>query len=150
MYENNKYISFSIDDNYQIKFGYHPMEDGGNQIYLFDDKIEIPFLKISHEDSKTTGVVGFTEKGDKAYFVSSIDRDVSGLFLLDLKTKTKELIYSNAKADIENIILQPKTKQLQAISYSYLKQDYQFIDTKFEEDYNILKEISKNGQLKLE
>ncbi|WP_236870408.1 S9 family peptidase [Candidatus Bandiella numerosa] len=147
MYENNKYISFSIDDNYQIKFGYHPIEDGGNQIYLFDDKIEIPFLKISHEDSKTTGIVGFTEKGDKAYFVSSIDRDVSSLFLLDLKTKNKELIYSNAKADIENIILQPKTKQLQAISYSYLKQDYQFIDTKFEEDYNILKEISKNGQI---
>jgi dipeptidyl aminopeptidase/acylaminoacyl peptidase len=123
------------------------MEDGGNQIYLFDDKIEIPFLKISHEDSKTTGIVGFTEKGDKAYFVSSIDRDISGLFLLDLKTKNKELIYLNEKADIENIILQPKTKQLQAISYSYLKQDYKFIDAKFEEDYNILKEISKNGQI---
>jgi dipeptidyl aminopeptidase/acylaminoacyl peptidase len=147
MYENNKYISFNIDDNYQIKFGYHAMKDGGNQIYLFDDKIEIPFLKISHEDSKTTDIVEFTEKGDKAYFVSSIDRDVSGLFLLDLKTKNKELIYSNAKADIENIILQPKTKQLQAISYSYLKQDYKFIDAKFEEDYNILKEISKNGQI---
>jgi dipeptidyl aminopeptidase/acylaminoacyl peptidase len=147
VYENNKYINFNIDDNYQIKFGDHPMEDGGNQIYLFDGKVETPFLKISHEDSKTTGMVGFTEKGDKAYFVSSIDRDVSGLFLLDLKTKNKELIYSNAKADIENIILQPKTNQLQAISYSYLKHDYKSIDAKFEEDYNILKKISKNVEI---
>ena len=147
IYENNKYISFSIDDNYQIKFGYHPTPDGGNQIYFFENKKEIPFIKIPHEDSKTSGIAGFTEKGDKAYFISSIDRDKSGLFLLDLKTKNKELIYSNSKADIENIILQPKKKELQAVTHYYLKQDYTFFDTKFEEDYNILKKLAKNEQI---
>jgi dipeptidyl aminopeptidase/acylaminoacyl peptidase len=147
IYENNKYISFSIDDNYQIKFGYHPTSDAGNQIYFFENKKEIPYIKIPHEDSKTSGIVGFTEKGDKAYFVSSIDRDKSGLFLLDLRSKNKELIYSNSKADIENIILQPKNNELQAATHYYMKQDYTFFDTKFEEDHDILKKLAKNEQI---
>ena len=147
LYKNDKYLGFELDDNYNIRFGYHPTPDGGNKIYEFKDKKEIPFLKIPFEDSKTTGILNFDEQGKKIYFVSSIDRDTSGLYIIDLTTKTKKLIHSNSKADIGNVILQPKTKILQAIDCYYLKQDYKFYDEKFEKDFNNLQRLHQNSTL---
>ena len=147
LYTNNQYMGFIIDDNYNIRFAYYPTSDGRNQIYEFRNKKEIPFLKIPFQDSKTTGILDFDEQGKKVYFVSSIDRDTSGLYLLDLKNKTKKLIYSNSHADIGNIILQPKTKKLQAASYYYQKQDYKFFDEKFKKDFNNLQKLHPNSTL---
>ena len=147
LYKNDKYSGFDIDDNYNIRFGYQPTPDGGNQIYEFKDKKEIPFLKIPFEDSKTTGILNFDEQGKKVYFASSIDRDTSGLYIIDLTTKTKKLIHSNSKADIRNVILQPKTKILQAIDCYYLKQDYKFYDEKFEKDFNNLQRLHRDSTL---
>lgn len=147
LYKNDKYLGFNLDNNYNIRFGDYPTSDGGNQIYEFRDKKELQFLKIPFQDSKTTGILDFDEQGEKVYFVSSIDRDTSGLYLLDLVTKSKSLIYSNTKADIENIVLQPKTKKLQAIDCYYLKQDYKFYDEKFEKDFNNLQKLHQDSTL---
>ncbi len=147
LYKNDKYSGFDIDDNYNIRFGYQPTPDGGNQIYEFKDKKEIPFLKIPFEDSKTTGILNFDEQGKKVYFASSIDRDTSGLYIIDLTTKIKKLIHSNSKADIGSVILQPKTKILQAIDCYYLKQDYKFYDEKFEKDFNNLQRLNQDSTL---
>ena len=147
LYKNDKYMRFEIDDDYNIRFGYLPTPDGGKQIYQLDDGKEIPFIKIPYKDAKTSSIYEFNEKGDKAYFVSSLDRNTSALYLMDLKTKAKELICYNPKVDVGRIILHPENKTLQAVTYYYEKQDYQVFDEKFQKDYQKLKKLHKNAEL---
>ncbi|MFQ3307129.1 MAG: dipeptidyl aminopeptidase/acylaminoacyl peptidase [Candidatus Midichloriaceae bacterium] len=149
LYKNDKYLAFNIDNDYNIKFGYFPTPDGGNQIHQFEGGKEVEFMKIPYEDVNTSGICGFNEKGDAAYFVSSIDRDTSALYLMDLHSQKKELIYSNTKADISDIILQPESSELQAVSYYYDKQDYHILDEEFKADFDYLKKLHTSASITL-
>jgi dipeptidyl aminopeptidase/acylaminoacyl peptidase len=147
LYKNDKYSGFNIDDDNKIRFGYFMTPDAGNQIYQFKGQEEVPFIKIEQDDLLTSGIEGFNQSGDKAYFIDSSGRDTSALYMLDLETKEKELLYANTKADVEGLIIHPKSKILQAVSSNYEKQEYKIFDDELKDDYSKLKELHKDGQL---
>ena len=147
VYQNNKYIGFNIDDNYNIRFGYLPTSDGGQTIYQFKEDNEVEFLKIPYKDSYTTGIAGFTKEKNKVYFMDSSQRDTSALYLMDLDTKSKQLIYANPKSDVNGVVLRPKERILEAVSYEYKREELYIVDEKFQKAYEHLKKINENADL---
>ena len=168
LYKNDKYMSMDLDDKFQLRFAAMPRPDGGMTIEKFDmqekgittliDMIERgekqeaidslinelgntkvqTFMEVDPEDYYTTGIAGFSQDYNKVYITDSRGQDKAGLYEVDIATNNKTFIFSNDKADISGIIQNPNTKAIEAISWTYAKDEMKFFD---EEVAKIFKEI---------
>ena len=149
MYQNDQYIGITVDDNYDIRFMSKLLPDASEEVYkMKEDGTEELFMTIPKEDGLTTRIFDFDKSGQNAYFISSIDRNTAGLFLLDTNTKEQKLIFANEKADISSIMTDEKEKTLQAISYTYTKKEKHFIEDKVKDDFEYLATID-SGEVNL-
>ena len=142
LFENNNYSEFIIDDDYKIRFMEKMTSDGDKEIYKYDNKKEELFLRVPKEDILTTQIVDFDKSGKNAYFISSLERNTAGLYLMNIKTKERKFIFGEHDADVDSIILDPMKKTLQAVSYNYERQSYYVPDPKTQEDFGNLQAIS--------
>ena len=148
---NNKFENFYIDDFYDIRFAQAYTDNGGLNIFKFFKKDNYYkfdlFLNLKPDDAITTYILDFPEDKDKVYFISTVDRDTSALYLLDVNTKEKKLLFENAKADIEDIIINPINKKLETVFFYYIKQNYVFFDEKFKKDFEIMEKLFPNAEI---
>ena len=141
IYKNDKFISFDLDDDYNIIFSYAIDQDGGLKVF-YKNNI---YIDIPHSDAKTTKILGFSPYKNHVYFLDSRNRDKASLFLMDINKRKQHLLFKPNDADISNIILHPKTKSLQAINVNYKRDHYhtsingEVIEKDFEKDFNSLK-----------
>ncbi|MDF3047590.1 MAG: peptidase [Candidatus Midichloriaceae bacterium] len=119
IFENTEYVGFTADEDNQIRFTTKMLANGDEQIDKFiDGKPEI-FKTIKFEDNTTSGAIGLNKAGTKLFMLDSEGRDKGALFEIDLATNEQKLIAENDKADIQNIITDPKTDEIQAYTYNY-------------------------------
>ncbi len=171
IYQNDQYAEIDVDENFQMRFATMSMPDGSAKVDIFqkqeksiselikliesnsnDAEIESfikeiqetktsEFMMISPEDLYTTSIVGFTKNHDKVYMLDSRNRDKAGLFELDVKTKAQKLVFENNRADVQGIIQNPETKEIEAVGINYTRDEWKFFDNKVE---RIFKEVLKN------
>ena len=127
--ENLEYAGFVTDDDYRVRFASKMTPDGGSQYYQPDGAGGWKeFLKIGFADSLTTSIAGFDKTGDVLYLLDSRDRDTAALVSLDLKTGQQKLIAENAKADVGGVLAHPTEKNIQAVSFDYLRTEWQILE----------------------
>lgn len=151
IYQNDKFMSFDLDDDYNIIFSYLMNDNGGVEIFHKGSKAS--YIHIQHKDVKTTNIVGFNKENDKAYFIDSRHRDKASLFMLDIAKKEQRLLFAPSDADINDIIIHPENKSLQAIGVNYKRNHYYTsldnkpLDKNFKKDYELLKEKFTDGDV---
>ncbi len=145
IFENKeKYSSFTIDDDFKVRFAYKMLPNGEGEIYLFrNDNLSDPelFQKIQTEDMLTTSPLHITANGEVLYIVDSSAKDKSALFEVDLSTQKRKMIYEDSRADIDSCLVDPITKKVQAVAVNYLEKEWVIFDESIKEDINNLSKI---------
>jgi dipeptidyl aminopeptidase/acylaminoacyl peptidase len=146
--ENPGFASFITDDDYRVRFGskFNPA-DGSSVISEPDGKDGWKeFMVIPQEDTLTTNPAGFDKSGDVLYMIDSRGRNTGALKTLDLKTGKETLIAEDEKADLGGALIHPTEKTIQAVSFNYLKNEWQVLDKSIQGDFDALKKVD-DGEL---
>ncbi len=139
MEQNNSYSGFLVDDAQQLRLAFQSMPGGGRAIYKRDGDTWQQWETIPHEDALTTYSFGFDKSGKTVFMSDSRERNTSALFAQDLTTGQKTLLAENPKADLSNIVRHPTQKHLQAVSFNYLREEWQILDKAIQADFDYLR-----------
>ncbi|MGH7131153.1 MAG: S9 family peptidase [Phycisphaerales bacterium] len=153
LYQNDKFAGVELDDEYNIRFASAFNSDGGIDSMVATEVkpgeggtgmqvIWAPYETIPQEDSLTSGALGFDKSNQKIYMRDSRGRDTGALYLVDAKTKAKTLIAENPKADVGGVIVHPTEKNVQAVSFNYLRNEWTVLDKSIQADLDYLKTVS--------
>jgi dipeptidyl aminopeptidase/acylaminoacyl peptidase len=122
------------------------LADGGSVVYAVrGEKLDTlePVLTVPFADSLTTGPHHLTADGKGYYLVSSIGRDRAALFRVDLGTGAQSLVAEHAKADIDGMLVDPKSLEVVATSATHVRQEWIGVDQRAGADLAWLKDQIK-------
>lgn len=140
--ENEEFIGFITDDDYNVRFALRMTSDGGEEILIpTEDGGWDIFAEIPMEDILTTGPIGFDKTGMILYLMDSRNRDTAALFALDIITGEQTLIAEDPQADLSDIMIHPTDKIIQATAFTYERKRWQIIDESIAGDLDYLNTV---------
>jgi dipeptidyl aminopeptidase/acylaminoacyl peptidase len=101
--------------------------DGGDIVYAVrGERLDtlVPLLTVPFADSYTTGPQHLTADGKAYYLSSSIGRDRTALFRVDLETGAQRLVAEHPKADVEGMLVDPRTLEVTAVSAEHVRHEW--------------------------
>ncbi|AIL64524.1 Prolyl tripeptidyl peptidase precursor [Rickettsiales bacterium Ac37b] len=146
--ENNKFSSFIVDDDLNVRFAILSNEDGSDEYYEFQDNQWLSFMHVSLEDSSNTRIIGFDNTGLVIYLLDSRESNTAVLKSLDLKTRKYKIIAEDKRADIAVFTSHPTKKTIQAVEVNYDKAIYNILDSSIKNDIEYLK-LLNTGELNI-
>lgn len=147
--QNDRFMGFQFDDDYQIRFATQMTADGGMELFTPDEKGGWQsFDKIPMEDMMTTSPVGFDKTGKILYMVDSRGRNTAALFAVDLKTRQKTLLAEDPRADITAIMMHPVEKKVEAAAVEYTRVEWKVLEEAVRGDLDYLKSV-KEGDINI-
>jgi len=152
VYKNTEqYASFIADDQFNLRFGYKMLPTGDSEVYSFennDPNAPKLFQKISPEDMLTTTPLHISHDGTKLFMIDSVGRDTSALIEVDLNSFKREVIHSDPKADIDDYLVDTKTKMVQGASSNYMRKNWTIFDANIKEDIDSLQKL-EDGDIEI-
>lgn len=120
--QNDGYAGFLADDNLDLRMALRPNAEGGMDFFqITDGEIAAePTASTGLEDSLTTQPAGFTTDGKTMYWIDSRGRNTAALIAQDVATGETTVIAENDKADIGGAMVDPRTGEIEAYSFTYL------------------------------
>jgi dipeptidyl aminopeptidase/acylaminoacyl peptidase len=146
--QNDGYLGFTTDDEFNVRLASKPTPDGGNELYKRTDDGEswTLFMKIPAEDMLTTGPVGFDKTGRTLYMRNSLGRDTAALVAHDLETNERKVIASNRRCDVGGVMAHPTERTIQAVSFTYTRREWKTFDKDVKADLAYLETVA-NGDV---
>ena len=147
--KNDGFERFVVDDDFNVRFGLKPREDGGVDVQVPDTKGGRPagawstFTTIPMEDHVTTDLVDFDKTGQTLYMLDSRGRNTAAVVTLDLKTKKTNVILDDGAADVESLLIHPTNKTLQAAEAQYDRTRWHIIDRSIQPDFDFLRGVGE-------
>lgn len=141
--ENDRFGGFLLDDDFQVRFATQPTPDGGNVVHRRDGADWQPWLTIGQADALTTGLAGLTRDGSTLYLFDSRERDTAALVAVDLASDARTVLHEDARADIDNFLVDPRTGLIQAAAVNYLKTEWTVLDPAIAEDLVYLSSLGE-------
>ena len=145
--ENPGFAGFMTDDEYRVRFALTLTPDAGH-LYLKPD-IEQgwkEFMRIEPEDAMTTHPAGFDKSGECYYLLDSRGRDKSALKAVHIDTGAEELLAESDVADIDDALVHPTEKNVQAVSSNHARQHWTVLDPAVQDDFDYLSGVA-DGEL---
>ena len=140
--QNDQFMSFRTDDDYNIRYAMKMTPDGGNEMFVPDGTGSWKsFDKIPMEDMMTTSPITFDKTGKILYMIDSRGRNTAALVSKNLETGEQKVIYENPKADVSNIMMHPVKKIVEAVASDYEKTEWTILDESVKPDLDYLKTI---------
>jgi dipeptidyl aminopeptidase/acylaminoacyl peptidase len=153
------YSGFLADRNLVLRAASKSRADGGSDYYrIVGGKVEAaPFEQVGLDDSLSTAPAGFTTDGKTLYWIDSRDRKTAALVAQDVASGKRTVIGEDPRADIGNIIADPRTGQVLAYGVNYLRsewkpldaavgRDIKFLEGKLKGDINVTSASTDNGK----
>ena len=143
--ENNGYAGFLADDTLTLRGASRPNAAGGTDFFqIKNNKVDgKPFASTGLEDAFTTAPAGFTTDGKTLYWIDSRGRDKAALMAQDVATGAMTVVAASDKADIGEVLANPKTGKIEAYSVDYLKNEWTAIDPAVKGDLEFLEKNLK-------
>jgi dipeptidyl aminopeptidase/acylaminoacyl peptidase len=137
--QNDQFMNFQTDDNYNIRYAMKMTSDGGNEMFVPDENGGWKsFDKIPMEDMMTTSPITFDKTGKTLYMIDSRGRNTAALVSKNLETGEQKIIYENSKADVSNIMMHPVKKVVEAVASNYEKTEWTVLDESIKPDLDYL------------
>jgi dipeptidyl aminopeptidase/acylaminoacyl peptidase len=133
--ENEGFIGFIIDDEYNVRFAERATSNGGKEILKATEAGGWePFMEIAMEDSLTTAITGFDKIGTILHMTDSRDRNTVAFVTLDITTGEQTLIAEDSRSDVSDSMIHPTEKTVQAVAFTYERKHWQIIDESIADD----------------
>jgi dipeptidyl aminopeptidase/acylaminoacyl peptidase len=130
--ENEGFASFVTDDDYNLRLAGRMTSDGGFEYLELtqagDWEPSAKLAKIAMEDVLTTSPVGFDKTGRTLYLIDSRDRNTAALVALDFETGEQTVLAENPQADVDDVLIHPTEKNVQAVAFTYDRKQWQVLD----------------------
>jgi dipeptidyl aminopeptidase/acylaminoacyl peptidase len=141
--KNDGFTGFITDDDYRVRFATKYAADGGNLFLAPDDKGGWKeFIKVPMADSLTTNLVGFDKSGAVAYMIDSRGRDTGAFTTLDLKSGKETVVAADSRADAGGALIHPTKRTIQAVSFTYERTHWKFLDPAVAAEYQKLAKVA--------
>ncbi len=147
--KNTEFAGYVVDDDFKVRFASKMMPDGSLQYFEPDGNGGWKeYVNVGPDDTLTTQIAGFDKTGRKLYLTDSRDRNTSALVQIDLDSDEQKVLAENDKADVGGVIAQPTEKNIQAVSFDYLRPEWQVLDPAIQPDMDYLKTVA-DGELQV-
>lgn len=146
--QNDRFGGFVIDGNYNVIVADEPQPDGGSTYYRSADGGWQQWETVPQEDALTTGFAGVDKSGQTLYLLDSRGRNTGALFTKDLQSSRQTLVAEDPRADAGDVLLHPREKTLQAISFTYERKRWQVLDPQIAPDLEYLAGVA-DGELSI-
>jgi dipeptidyl aminopeptidase/acylaminoacyl peptidase len=135
------YAGFTADEQLNVRIATKSRADGGSDYYrVANNQAEAqPFEQVTLEDSQTSGPAGFSTDGKTLYWLDSRGRDTGAVIAQDVASGRKTIVAQDARADIGNVMADPRTGRPQAYAVEFLKTDWIALDPKIKGDLDFLR-----------
>ncbi len=136
-------LGFQADADFVIRGAQSATPDGGMIIRVRDGDSDDwrEWITAGPEDNLTLALVGFTADGRSAYVLTSIGRDTAAVVLKDVATGAETVIAESPTADADGVMINPKTKVLEAVSFSPGRTEWQVVDPTVKADFDGLAQL---------
>ncbi|ASG20167.1 S9 family peptidase [Nitrospirillum viridazoti] len=141
VFKNEGYAGFVADESLKLRLAAKSRPDGGTDFFrVADNKVEAqPLGAVGLDDSLTTNPLGYTEDGKTLYWIDSRGRDTAALIAQDAATGATRVVGQSDKADVGDILADPKTGVVQAYGVDYLRTEWTALDPKIGAELDFLK-----------
>ena len=148
--ENPGFLGWVVDTDLKVRGGVQPLPDGGALFVVRDDEASDwrPLLQVPPEDAESTGPLGFTRDGGSMYVQTSVDANTGRLVKLNIATGAVEVIAEDAEYDIAGAMLNPDTREVEAVLVYRDRLEYQVLDDSIRGDIEALQRLS-SGDLSI-
>lgn len=130
-------IGFEADAVFRVRAAQVVTPDGGTVIRVREDE-QTPYrewITAGPEDNMTLRFIAFNADGDKAYVLSSIGRDTACVVLKDVATGAEEVLAASPESDAQGVMLNPKTRVLEAVAFAPGRTRWEVIDPSVKVDF---------------
>jgi dipeptidyl aminopeptidase/acylaminoacyl peptidase len=143
VYENNEFANFEADEELVPRLAFKEKPGGALDVMRFDNGKTSPFATVPAEDSLTTNVIEIAPNGRKLLAVDSRGRDKAALVEIDLDNAATRVLGESAKADVAGVLLNPRTREPEAYSVNYLRNEWVPIGDAVKGDIEVLNRLIK-------
>ncbi len=84
------------------------------------------------------GPYGFTADGQGLYLSSNLGRDTLGARLYDIASAKETLLAERDNADLAGVLIHPRTRALQAVSFNRAREEWQVLDASIQAEFTAL------------
>jgi dipeptidyl aminopeptidase/acylaminoacyl peptidase len=148
VFENHEFAGVVTDSKLAIRFAIRQRADGGHQILMRDGDLWTKWMEVEQEDSATTNPMGFDKTGNVLYMIDSRERNTAALYAMDLKSGQSKVLYENELADINDVMIHPTERTVQAAASSFLRKEWTILDPAIEPALTYLKTL-ESGDLEI-
>jgi dipeptidyl aminopeptidase/acylaminoacyl peptidase len=143
--QNHGVAGYLTDDDYRVRLAISFSPTGG-QVWQVpegeeDDREWKEFITFGLEDAMTSGPAGFDKSGQTLYFQDSRNRNTAGLFAMDLASREAKLLAEDPRCDVGGILAHPTEKNIQAVSFTYAREEWKVLDDAVAADIEFLKQL---------
>jgi dipeptidyl aminopeptidase/acylaminoacyl peptidase len=143
--KNDEFVGFVFDDDFEAKLAMKMSPDGGmvmkkasrSKPGTWDDYMTIP-----QEDALTTSPLGFDKHGRYLYMWDSRGRDTAALMVMALKFGQGKLVAEDPRADGADILVHPTDNTIQAVAFTYERDEWKVLDKRVAADFEKLKALA--------
>jgi dipeptidyl aminopeptidase/acylaminoacyl peptidase len=146
--ENPGFAGFMFDDDFRLKLGMMMSPDGGTILKRYNPNKKDPkaqwedYLTIGQEDSLNTQPLGFDKTGRSLYMWDSRGRDTGALVVANMKYGQAKVVAEDPRADGSGILMHPTNNTVQAVSFTYERDEWKVLDKSIKGDFEKLKKLS--------
>ena len=140
VFENNGGYNGQIFD-YSLSLRLLRREDreaGGTVYFRYDEGRVEKLFEVAHEDDVGTYVAGFERNGTHFLLGSSVGRNTSALFRVDVATGERAPLAEHAKADLQGAIRDPRSGRVLAVNFEHTRREWVPIDPAVADDWRRL------------
>jgi dipeptidyl aminopeptidase/acylaminoacyl peptidase len=146
---NEGVAGYLTDDDFRVRMALDYTPTGG-QVWLApegegDQRKWVTFAEFGPEDAMTSGPAGFDKSGQTLYYQDSRNRNTAGLFSMNLATRESKLIAEDPRCDAGGIIAHPVEKNIQAVAFTYAREEWKILDPAIQADFDYLKTVVKDA-----
>jgi dipeptidyl aminopeptidase/acylaminoacyl peptidase len=141
--ENPGFLGWVVDGELKVRGAVAPTPDGGAVILVRDDEASEwrPLLEVAPEDAESTGPLGFTKDGTGMYLQTSVGANTGRLVLMDIATGAVDVIAEDPVYDITGAIMNPDTRDIEAVVVYRDRLEYQILDDAIRGDVEALQRL---------
>jgi len=147
VHENPGLLQFIADEDFNLVLSVTATPDGGMMILTRKDGEWAPIASVPQADSLTTAPVALDKSGRRFFLIDSRERDTAGAFVWDLDTGERTLLAEDDRADVDNMMVHPVERRVQAVASTFDRTRWQILDDDLRPDLKALDELGGEVQV---
>ncbi len=129
---------FSTDNALQVRTAQVQLPDGSTELRVPDGAGGWRVFMTWGADETSGGVAGFSPDNTKMWLINSVDANASRLLQVDLETGGTQVVAEDPDYDAGSILRHPKTRALEAVSFTRARTEWTALDPSVEADFDAL------------